>query len=90
MAQWESECFDKLVDFCHWFWDEFASHLNREKFYKYLESDDKTAFQRGFLDNMDFSDIKQAVDAFGSEDMILRYNEKVIRGALEMVWMGEL
>ena len=78
------------MDFAHWFWDEFISHLNREKFYKYLDTEDKAAFQQGFLTEMDFSDIKRAVESFGSEEMILRYSEKVIRGALELVWMEQL
>jgi hypothetical protein len=78
------------VDFAHWFWDEFVSHLNREKFYKYLDADDKTAYQKGFLDDMAFSDIERAIRSYGYENMILRYNEKVIRGALELVWLGDL
>ena len=39
---------------------------------------------------MDFSDIERAIRNYGYENMILRYNEKVIRGALELVWLGDL
>ena len=90
MVKDEEACFDKLVDFAHWFWDAFVSHLNCEKFYKYLGTDDKSAYQKGFLDEMDFSDIERAIRNYGYENMILRYNEKVIRGALELVWLGDL
>ena len=90
MVREEEACFNELVGFAHWFWDEFVSHLNREKFYKYLDADDKTAYQKGFLDDMAFSDIERAIRNYGSENMILRYNEKVIRGALELVWLGDL
>lgn len=90
MAAWESECFDKLVDFAHWFWDDFTAQLNREQFYQYLDTEDKSAYQKGFLKDMDFDIIKRAVSGFGAEEMILRYNERVIRGAIEMAWMGDL
>ena len=48
------------------------------------------AFLAGMMRENKFSDIERAIRSYGSENMILRYNEKVIRGALELVWLGDL
>ncbi len=90
MSQYEEECFVKLIEFAHYYWDNFQTQLGRDRFYEYQQSENKDVYEYDFLKEMTWEDIQRAVHSFGSEQMILRYNEKVIRGVLENVWLGNL